>query len=792
MQLYFSSAYDQSSNVHSTHDGPAPVQDKPKRRRYRIPRSCDRCRSCKVKCVLENDCCNACAKLGLTCSFANPGSLRERPPTLKDVEQLSARIRSLERLVHAVDPTLDLGNLPNPHRFISYPNLPTGLPTASTSHPEPRSDEETSGPDSPQSQLAVALAVLHGHRDLCKPTITQMHWAQSNKSQPIIGLSTSPHCYVGPNAGLNLPDAGANFGIPNLPPWDFITLYPVDDYLRLRNEQCVSSTRCFYPKPDLERDLIKIYFQNFHPFVPIIHPKTFCDLHNSGLADNDPTFRALCLLMFSIASKWSTDPRVLLDLAGNPQTSRQFAGLRYGYAGYLGIFKLGDQRTTLFHLQAFVLLTIGSLATSQPTTTWLFAEQGLLRAQECGAHREVHQHWNADPLHDYLRRQAFFELYEQGRKISHALSRVTFLKEEDFDVEPAHVHRGDPLGMFLNPYSLISPAAQGLRVAFDEVKVLMWRLGSLRSTLPLLMKMQLVSKESSGREASVQSLKAVVDELDLNMRKWFDSVSPIFKRPDIQDDAEKLVFSVMVITCYQKFQMLVHRNLFHYQEEDLQCQTIKSNPHVNKCAELAISSITEMDKLRSRNLLISGFYWMPPELIFAIIMLACSTRRQCMCISFEEEQARRKALLLAIAMLDEMAPSTHTAAVYSKTAKTIYSQLNIKKTSVGDAFSTPSGELEHDTPFSKPPPATHHQVVSSIDEYGRMGHMGPNYTFTTPDCNPNSQDNQSFTSWDPLGNSVLAGGADTQAFCETPDLLFPLNLFPPPLSPHATEHQHKK
>jgi hypothetical protein len=27
-----------------------------------------------------------------------------------------------------------------------------------------------------------------------------------------------------------------------------------------------------------------------------------------------------------------------------------------------------------------------------------------------------------------------------------------------------------------------------------------------------------------------------------------------------------------------------------------------------------------------------------------------------MCISFEEEQARRKALLLAIAMLDEMAP----------------------------------------------------------------------------------------------------------------------------------------
>ena len=102
--------------------------------------------------------------------------------------------------------------------------------------------------------------------------------------------------------------------------------------------------------------------------------------------------------------------------------------------------------------------------------------------------------------------------------------------------------------MFVNPYSLISPAVHEVRVAFDEVKVSMRRLGSLRSLLPLLMKMQSTSKESPERETSMKSLKAVVDELDLNMRKWFDSVSPIFKRPDVQQDAEKLVFSVMVIT----------------------------------------------------------------------------------------------------------------------------------------------------------------------------------------------------------------------------------------------------
>jgi hypothetical protein len=83
---------------------------------------------------------------------------------------------------------------------------------------------------------------------------------------------------------------------------------------------------------------------------------------------------------------------------------------------------------------------------------------------------------------------------------------------------------------------------------------------------------------------------------------------------------------------------------------------MKSNPHLNKCAELAISSIAEMNKLRVRNLLIGGFYWISPDLLLAIIILACATKKQRMWISFEEEQRRRDTLLLAITMLDDLAP----------------------------------------------------------------------------------------------------------------------------------------
>ncbi|POW15219.1 hypothetical protein PSHT_07130, partial [Puccinia striiformis] len=56
-------------------------QQSTKRRRYRIPRSCDRCRTSKIKCVYEDGQCTACVNIGVICTFANPGSLRERPPT---------------------------------------------------------------------------------------------------------------------------------------------------------------------------------------------------------------------------------------------------------------------------------------------------------------------------------------------------------------------------------------------------------------------------------------------------------------------------------------------------------------------------------------------------------------------------------------------------------------------------------------------------------------------------------------------------------------------------------------
>jgi len=685
-----------------------------------------------VRCVLEDGShCDACAKVGLACTFANPESLRKRPSTKQAAEQLSARIMSLERLLQAVDPTLDLNNLPNPKHIILNPSLRFQSCAASAFQLEP-SSAETSAQEASyhQSRLSAVLAAIHGLQTSSNPAVTQLHRrTQSDKSKPMgegLGVDSSPDHYIGPHSGLNFLGARTDFEIPNLPPWNLGTEYPVDEYLRLRHEEYVSSTKCFYPEPDLERDLIKIYFQHFHPLVPIIHPTTFYNLHNSGLANNDLTFRALCLLMLSIASRWSSDPRVQLDLAGQPQPSRQFVGFRFLYAGYLGIFRLNDHRTTLCHLQAFTLLTIAAFGSLQSTTTWIFAEQGLIRAQACGAHREVHHFWNADPLQDYLRRQVFYQLYEHAQRARNALFRMASLQEEDFDVEPAHVDCGDPLGIFVNPYSIISPEVHEAYVAFDQIRVSLWRLGSLRSILPLLYKLQKDSKRNTGGEASLKYLKSLVDQLDLNAGKWLDNIPPSFKRPELKQSPEMLFFSVMVITCYQKFQMLMHHNLFHYQEGDPERKTTKTNPHINKCAELAISSIEEINKLRLQNLMTAGFYWLSGDLFLPTSLLACSIRKQRGWISPQEDQARRKSILLAIAILDDLAPSIHVAAVYSKICKKIFSLLDVENASVAEALESPLREPRVvRNPFPNAPPQTGSGGVTSMVRSGSMSHIEP-------------------------------------------------------------------
>ena len=78
----------------------------------------------------------------------------------------------------------------------------------------------------------------------------------------------------------------------------------------------------------------------------------------------------------------------------------------------------------------------------------------------------------------------------------------------------------------MNLYSITSSAVHNTYVAFDQARVSLWRLRSLRSILPaLLYKLQKVSKRNIEEgAASLKSLKSLGDQLNLNAGKFFNSM----------------------------------------------------------------------------------------------------------------------------------------------------------------------------------------------------------------------------------------------------------------------------
>ena len=92
-----------------------------------------------------------------------------------------------------------------------------------------------------------------------------------------------------------------------------------------------------FPPPDLAQKLIESYFYNVNLMFPILHRVTFDRQWADGLYCRDAYFAAVCMAIFSVASRWSDDPRVLgLSSSACGSSSPQFNSNNspWGLAGW--------------------------------------------------------------------------------------------------------------------------------------------------------------------------------------------------------------------------------------------------------------------------------------------------------------------------------------------------------------------------------------------------------------------------------------------------------------------------
>ncbi|KAI9606102.1 hypothetical protein H4Q26_004476 [Puccinia striiformis f. sp. tritici PST-130] len=165
-------------------------------------------------------------------------------------------------------------------------------------------------------------------------------------------------------------------------------LSPVDKIIRHEHQKLTYGNSAFYPPPDLQQSLLEIYFQYVHPLLRIIHPASFIQDFKAGRGETDDGFKALCLIIFSVASRFSQDPRVYLDLEGNPHPSLQTAGLRYCISAGCYLLRPIPSPATFYELQAFALMVVYSMGAVSPGLLWCILGVALQRAQIAGAHQE--------------------------------------------------------------------------------------------------------------------------------------------------------------------------------------------------------------------------------------------------------------------------------------------------------------------------------------------------------------------------------------------------------------------
>ncbi|KAF7377390.1 Fungal-trans domain-containing protein [Mycena sanguinolenta] len=181
-----------------------------------------------------------------------------------------------------------------------------------------------------------------------------------------------------------------------------------------------------YPPEDLLDSLLRIYFTNVHPTIPILHRPSFERSVAEGLHFRDRGFGGTLLALLAIASRYSTDPRVFVDGGAPHSAGCKFASQLWNVHKFFA--------PTLYETQMYALLSVYVLGTSAPYASWLYIGIGIRCLQQCGQHRRKpasHQ-WSPE---DELWKRAFWLLFTLERIGSLFFGRPMGLHVEEYDIE---------------------------------------------------------------------------------------------------------------------------------------------------------------------------------------------------------------------------------------------------------------------------------------------------------------------------------------------------------------------
>ncbi|KAG6841882.1 hypothetical protein C0991_005612 [Blastosporella zonata] len=318
-----------------------------------------------------------------------------------------------------------------------------------------------------------------------------------------------------------------------------------------------------FPPDDLVPELIRVYFVHFNAPLPLLHRPTFERQWDEKLHHSNAWFTAVCLGIFSIASRWSNDIRVIprgaTAASGTPNWS--LAGWEYCKAG-LAVCEVRRRlfcTTTLFEVQSFSLFATYLRDSAHRPLTWILVGIAIRKAQDVGLHRKRVYHGQQDgkpTVDSELWKRAFWCLLVLDRFESACMGRSALVGEEDFDVElPLEVddeywEADDSGSMFTQPNGLPANRIISFNLIIKLSRVLAFALKTLYAVDR--------RKISAGLSPSSWR-KAILEHLDAALKKWYKSLPEHLAWSKQKDGSPFAIDAAMLRTTYRLIEMLIYQ-----------------------------------------------------------------------------------------------------------------------------------------------------------------------------------------------------------------------------------------
>ncbi|KAI0319726.1 fungal-specific transcription factor domain-containing protein [Amylostereum chailletii] len=477
---------------------------------------------------------------------------KKRGPPKGYVEGLERRLKKMESLLKEVRPDIDpreLAEGDSPSHDLDV----LGGPSSSSFGPKPFSGVSkatarrysqtpilTLDPDSLESSDVDQADVNSLTESLKNANVGSRFFGKSSDVHLIRTTLDLKKEYTGQDEIKNMKILATETGKPaflDLRPWE------------KAEADAEEELRYSFPDTDLLQELLRLYFEHINVFTPLLHQPTFEMNVQDGLHYHDAGFAEVLLLACACASRYSTDPRVVLSGTGDWTSSGWYWFKQVNLSSKSLLVS-----PRIYDLQKYSLGCTFLQGCSAPQACWTLCGFGIRVAQDVGAHRR--KVYSATPtVENELWKRAFWILFIKDRAFSAAFGRPCAIQEEDIDVDlPAECDdeywtHPDPAQAFKQP------AGKPSKASFFIASIKLHQIqGTILRTIYSINK----SKVILGFIGPDWEQHTVA-ELDSALNQWVDSVPDHIRWDPAREDTLFFMQSACLFSNYYQVQIMVHR-----------------------------------------------------------------------------------------------------------------------------------------------------------------------------------------------------------------------------------------